>query len=212
MKPGLSGPTVPYVSGGLLTSWQPWRFAGASANLLASSDFDADTPFWPVYFSATLNFFVSIEETLTNGDKQKFTEQNHVFKGFLSHVSQLKTASKAGAGLHVYTDFILRERHPLHHRSSTLTKPMKISRQPFLWNGDLEEISFGTSLNFAPEGESPLRLFGLAFAWFEEVLRVMDQAVYARIRENPFENRDLWKALDIESYNRIETSDLDYHY
>ncbi|SFR38011.1 hypothetical protein [Litoreibacter janthinus] len=205
-------PTLPKVTGELLTGWQPWRFAGAALNRLSSKEFEADDHFWPVYYYAALNFLVSIEETLKHADMQTHRENMAIFKDLIAHFKELRASSKSRIGLNVYIDFVVKERNTFHHQSKSQTKEVETSTLLFLWDGDRDQIWRGKSLNYHPEGDCPLRLCGLAFDWFEEILRVTDQAVFEQVQENPFVDSKLWGSLQERSFNRIITTRLDYNF
>ncbi|MEP4981897.1 hypothetical protein [Ascidiaceihabitans sp.] len=208
MKTTNGPPSVPIAEGGQLLSWQHWRYAGAAANKLSDSMGSDDESFWPVYHFATLNLFESVRETLKHSDKQAFPDFSVLFEGFEKHLK----SEKSGKYPHLYWDFIKKERDPLQHRSFRRTKEIVTTTQTFLWDGDPEKVSVGNSLGFDEEGECPHRLLSLTFAWFEDVLRAIDEAIFQKTTTDIFQHRQMRENLIEKSYNRIRTSGLDYNY
>lgn len=189
MQPRIA--TVPKAENTLLSSWKPWIYAGAVANKLAAPEFEADDPFWPVYYSSSIALLDTIRDTLRKKDSANFPKSKIAFQGF---EQMLKSGhpKETDSGLpHLFWSFVHKERNSFLHNYDTLTTTRTMSTRPFLWDGDATEVKTGTGLTFGEDGDSPLRLIGLSHSWFEEILRVLDQAVYLELEQNPFENRTL---------------------
>lgn len=204
-------PTIPEYNGGLLAAWQPWQYAGAAINLLAANEFEADDPFWPVYYTAGISLLDTVRDTLRKIDAKKYSSSSHIFQGFENWLKPRRKKENRPHQLpDIFWDFIHSERNDQLHEFGSKAATHRVSTRPFLWDGDAEKVRSGISLFF--DDDDALRLFGHAFQWAEETLRLIDQAVFEEVSFNPFGETTHKHRLEERSYQRIKTGRLDFNF